>query len=280
MRFSLCNEVLAPMAFERQCAFAATLGYAGLEIAPFTLAETPQAVTPAQRADIRRAAQDAGIAVSGLHWLLAKPDGLSITSSDATVRDRTITQMHRQIDLCADLGGSVLVHGSPAQRLIDDADPTGARERGIDAFASVAEHAQQAGVIYCIEPLAPPGANFVVTVAQAVEIVQAIDQPALRTMIDCCAATHAESESVPELLARWLPTGLLAHVQVNDGNQRGPGQGALRFVEILRTLQQHAYAGWVAVEPFDYQPDGPACAARAIGYLHGLMETLESAPGS
>lgn len=116
MRFSLCNEVLAPMAFERQCAFAATLGYAGLEIAPFTLAETPQAVTPAQRADIRRAAQDAGIAVSGLHWLLAKPDGLSITSSDATVRDRTITQMHRQIDLCADLGGSVLVHGTPAQR--------------------------------------------------------------------------------------------------------------------------------------------------------------------
>lgn len=280
MRFSLCNEVLAPMAFERQCVFAATLGYAGLEIAPFTLAETPQAVTPAQRADIRRAAQDAGIAVSGLHWLLAKPDGLSITSSDATVRDRTITQMHRQIDLCADLGGSVLVHGSPAQRRIDDADPTGARQRGIDAFAAVAEHAQQAGVIYCIEPLAPPGANFVMTVAQAVEIVQAIHQPALRTMIDCCAAAHAESESIPELLARWLPTGLLAHVQVNDANLRGPGQGTLRFVEILRTLQQQAYAGWVAVEPFDYQPDGPACAARAIGYLQGLMEALEPAPGS
>ena len=95
------------------------------------------------------------------------------TSSSDTVRDRTITQMHRQIDLCADLGGSVLVHGSPAQRRIDDADPTGARERGIDAFASVAEHAQQAGVIYCIEPLAPPGANFIVTVAQAVEQLRA-----------------------------------------------------------------------------------------------------------
>jgi hypothetical protein len=28
-----------------------------------------------------------------------------------------------------------------------------------------------------------------------------------------------------------------------------------------------------AVEPFVYEPDGPSCAARAIGYLRGLQET-------
>ncbi|MGQ3004290.1 MAG: sugar phosphate isomerase/epimerase family protein, partial [Hydrogenophaga sp.] len=98
--------------------------------------------------------------------------------------------------------------------------------------------------------------------------------PALRTMLDCCAAARAEAEPVPAVLARWLPTGLLAHVQVNDPNLRGPGQGALAFADILRTLCQHGYAGWVAVEPFDYQPDGPMAAARAIGYLRGLLEAL------
>jgi sugar phosphate isomerase/epimerase len=41
---------------------------------------------------------------------------------------------------------------------------------------------------------------------------------------------------------------------------------------VLAALERHAYAGWVAVEPFEYLPDGPACAARAIGYLRGLME--------
>lgn len=280
MRFSLCNEVLAPMAFERQCVFAAALGYDGLEVAPYTLAETPQALGAARRADIRRAAGDAGIAISGLHWLLAEPGGLSITSSDATVRARTLAHMHWQIDLCADLGGSVLVHGSPAQRRIGDADPTSDRQRGIDAFAAVAEHAANVGVIYCIEALAPPAANFILTVAQAAEIVEAVKLPALRTMVDCCAAANAESESIPALLARWLPTGMLAHVQVNDANHLGPGQGALRFADILHTLQQYAYAGWIAVEPFDYQPDGPACAARAIGYLRGLLEAMEPMPGS
>ena len=29
------------------------------------------------------------------------------------------------------------------------------------------------------------------------------------------------------------------------------------------------YDGIVAVEPFDYVPDGLGCAARAIGYLRG-----------
>ncbi len=280
MRLALCNEVLAPMAFDAQCVFAAELGYDGLEVAPYTLAETPQAIGAAQCADIRRAARDAGIAVSGLHWLLAKPDGLSITSSDAAVRARTVEHMHRLIDLCAELGGSVLVHGSPAQRRIaDDADPAAARQRGIDAFAAVAEHAHDAGVVYCIEALAPPHADFILTLAEAVEIVRAIDRPALRTMLDCSAAARGESDDVATLLARWLPTGMLAHVQVNDGNLQGPGQGTLRFADTLRLLRQHRYAGWIAVEPFVYRPDGPACAARAIGYLRGLLEALEPARG-
>jgi hypothetical protein len=34
------------------------------------------------------------------------------------------------------------------------------------------------------------------------------------------------------------------------------------------------YDGIVAVEPFDYVPDGPGSAARAIGYLRGLVEGL------
>lgn len=275
MRIALCNEVLAPLPFARQCEVAAALGYQGLEVAPFTLGDAPLQLSAAERAGLRRAAQDAGIAVSGLHWLLRQPVGLSITSADAAVRARTLDTMRRQIALCAELGGAVLVHGSPAQRRLPPGEEAAARQRGIEAFAAVAADAQAAGVTYCIEPLAPPEADFIHTVAQAAAIVQAIGQPGLRTMLDCCAAARAEAEPVHAVLARWLPTGLLAHVQVNDPNLRGPGQGGLGFLAILRTLRQHGYAGWVAVEPFDYHPDGPASAARAIGYLRGLLEALD-----
>ncbi len=275
MRLSLCNEVLVPMPFAQQCEFAAALGYEGLEVAPFTLSENPLALTAAERARVRHEAQAAGVVVSGLHWLLASPAGLSITSPDPDTRGRTLAAMHGLIDLCADLGGQVMVHGSPAQRRMPaSGDPAAARKLGIDAFADIADHAQRAGLTYCIEALAPPHADFINTLDEAVAIVREIGHPALRTMLDCCAVARAETEPADALLERWLPTGLLAHVQVNDANLRGPGQGELRFRPVLAALQRHGYAGWVAVEPFEYVPDGPACAARAIGYLRGAMEDL------
>jgi hypothetical protein len=49
MRIALCNEVIAAMPFERQCAFARSVGYDAIEIAPFTLTDDP-ARLPAARA--------------------------------------------------------------------------------------------------------------------------------------------------------------------------------------------------------------------------------------
>ncbi|MEO7854544.1 MAG: sugar phosphate isomerase/epimerase family protein [Rubrivivax sp.] len=278
MRIALCNEVLAPMPFARQCEFAAALGYDGLEVAPYTLGDDALALSSAERQALRRQAADAGIAISGLHWLLVKPPGLSITSDDPAVRQRTLDRLHGMIDLCAELGGQVLVHGSPAQRRLPDgpgSQVAAARQRAIDALAALAAlagHAHSAGVTYCIEPLAPPTANFVTSLAEALAIVEAIGVPGLRTMLDCCAAGRAEAHAPGELLDRWLPGGLIAHVQINDPNGRGPGQGDQAVKPVLAALQRHGYAGWLAVEPFEYIPNGPACAARAIGYLRGILE--------
>jgi D-psicose/D-tagatose/L-ribulose 3-epimerase len=91
-------------------------------------------------------------------------------------------------------------------------------------------------------------------------------------MIDCSAAALAEVETVPALIERWLPTGLIAHIHANDPNRRGPGQGDLAFAPILAALGRAGYAGTIGVEPFIYEPDGPAAAARAAGYLRGLAE--------
>jgi sugar phosphate isomerase/epimerase len=91
-------------------------------------------------------------------------------------------------------------------------------------------------------------------------------------MLDAKSAALAERDDAATLARRWLPTGLLRHVQVNDRNRRGPGQGDDRFAPLVGALVELRYAGTVAVEPFEYRPDGPACAARAIGYLRGLVE--------
>jgi sugar phosphate isomerase/epimerase len=272
MKLSLCNEVVRELPFGRQCELAAQLGYAGLELAPFTLGEETYRMPATERAAVRRACADAGIAVSGLHWLLVAPKGLSITTADRALRERTVDVMRRLVGLCAELGGQYLVHGSPAQRQAGG-DPDAAKRAEI-AWAAVAEDARAVGVTYCIEPLAPRETDFVNTVAEAATIVTRIGNPALRTMIDTSAAALAESEPVAALIERWMPTRLIAHLQLNDSNRRGPGEGEDAFAPVLAALKRTGYSGWLAMEPFDYIPDGPTCAARSIGYVAGILEAL------
>jgi D-psicose/D-tagatose/L-ribulose 3-epimerase len=275
MRIALCNEVLAGMPLEQQCEYAARLGYDGLEIAPFTLSASPEKISATDAARIRAVVEASGLVVTGLHWLLVKPDGLSLTDPDAGVRNRTLEVMIHLIGLCAELGGSVLVHGSPKQRQIAPGETHAvALGRLRDALAQVALAAARVGVTYCIEPLSRRETSLVNTVAEAAELVRSIDHPNLRTMIDCSAAGLTESDPVPSLIDRWLPTGLIAHVQVNDPNRRGPGQGEMKFAPILAALKRHNYADTIAVEPFDYSPDGPKAAAFSAGYLRGLLEAL------
>ena len=269
MKLSLCNEVIRELAFERQCALAAGLGYAGLEVAPFTFGDDAWRMPTPKRADIRRACADAGIAVSGLHWLLAAPAGLSITTSDRAVWQKSVDVLLGSIELCGELGGAYLVHGSPAQRRVaGSADAAWAEE----AWVIAAEAAQKAGVLYCLEPLATPDCNFINTLAEAAEIVQRVGNPALRLMVDTLAASLMEKEPVAAAIRRWMPTGLMAHIQFNDRNKRGPGQGGDKFAAVVQALRETGYSGWIAMEPFVYEPDGPTCAARMIGYVAGLLE--------
>ena len=278
MRIALCNEVIAPMPFPRQCEYAAKLGYDGLEIAPYTFSEEPHRLGSAQLAAARSAAQDAGIAITGLHWLLVKPAGLSISTRDDAVRRKTLDVMFALVEQCAELGGRYLVHGSPHQRRVDAGDTRAAAlGRAQECFAAVAERAEKAGVVYCIEALSAEQTPLINTLSEAAGLVAQIGNPALKSMLDCSAAGRMEKESLAALVDQWLPRGMIAHVQVNDRNRRGPGQGEQKFAPLFAALKRHGYAGDIAVEPFDYVPDGPGAAARAIGYVRGILEALQGA---
>ena len=277
MRIALCNEVIAPMSFPAQCEYAAKLGYDGLEIAPYTLSEEPHRMGAARIAAARSAAEDAGIAVTGLHWLLVKPAGLSISTKDEAVRRKTLDVMLALIDTCAELGGKYLVHGSPQQRRVEAGETrAAAMGRAQASFAAIAERAQKAGVVYCIEALSAESTPLINTLEEAAQMVHQINSSSVRTMLDCSAAGRMEKEPPGALLERWLPKGVIAHVQVNDRNRRGPGQGEQRFAPVFASLKKHRYEGDVAVEPFDYVPDGPGAAARAIGYIRGILEALDA----
>lgn len=272
MKLALCNEVLRHLPFEVQCARAAALGCDGLEIAPFTLAAD---FSEAAGEALRATAAAHGLQIASLHWLMVAPPGLSIATADAGLHRRSVDHLAQLVRFAAACGAQVLVHGSPHQRSPGPGQsPADALARCTAAWAELAVHAQAAGVVYCIEPLAPFETPIINTVAQAAAVVDAIASPALKTMLDLSAASHSETDDAATLLQRWLPSGHIAHVQLNDHNRRGPGQGDTPVRPALQTLQRLGYTGWLAIEPFDYVPDADSCAAFSVGHVRGLMAGL------
>lgn len=269
LKVNLCNEVVRELDFAAQCAFARNHDFDGLEVAPFTLAADPTRMTAAQIAGLRDIAASEGTRISGLHWLLAAPSGLSITSDDHITFEATCDAGQRLIDLCARLGGTYLVHGSPNQRELRPGDEAIGRRQAITYLARMAQSASDHGVSYILEPLARDTTNFAASVDEAVAIVDEIGSPALQTMIDCYALA-ANGDDVAAALDTWLAQGRVAHVHFNDDNMGGPGQGAIDFAAVIETLRKHRFAGQTAIEPFVYETDGPACASASIRFIRSL----------
>ena len=76
MNFAICNEMFEDWTYERAFGFVRECGYTGIELAPFTMGANAYAINAARREQVRLAAEAAGLKVAGLHWLLAKTEGL------------------------------------------------------------------------------------------------------------------------------------------------------------------------------------------------------------
>ncbi|MGD0918479.1 MAG: sugar phosphate isomerase/epimerase family protein [Thermodesulfobacteriota bacterium] len=274
MKIAICNELFQGWPIEKVFEYTAYLGYDGVEIAPFTLADSVTEISPARRKAIRRAAESSGVEIVGLHWLLAKPEGLYINHPDEIIRIRTQEYIEALIHFCADIGGKVLVHGSPHQRTVQGWNLEEAWDWAKETFKACLETARKRNVTYCIEPLPRTTTNFINTVGEARRLVKEIRHPNFRMVFDCRNASVQE-ESVTEALLQALESRYLCHVHVNDANGKGPGFGETRFAPIMKMLIKNSYRGYVSVEVFQPDPDPQTIASRSIGYLKGILETLE-----
>lgn len=265
MHYAICNETFEGWDHARICKTAAELGYTGLEIAPFTLAPRITDVTPAQRKQLRQEAEAAGVQIIGLHWLLAKTEGLHLTSPDAAIRQRTADYLVELAKACRDTGGDLMVFGSPMQRRIPEgATRAQAVDFAVDCFKRALNGIADAGVRLCLEPLAPAEADFIQTAAEGCEILDRINHPNFVLHLDV-KAMSSESIAIPELIHKHA--GRTGHFHANDANRRGPGFGDVDFVPIFRALKETKYAGWVSVEVFDYTPDPVTIARESIRYM-------------
>lgn len=271
-KMAICNETFQEWPFDKAFAFAAQCGYRGLEIAPFTVSFYVNDIPDAKRREIRRQAEKAGLEIIGLHWLLAKTKGFHLTSPDAAVRRKTADYFGHLAQFCADLGGKVLVLGSPQQRnLLPGVGRAEGMKYATEVLQSLMPKLEKLDLVLALEPLTTKETNFLTTAAEGVELADMVASPRCQLHLDC-KAMSSEPTPIPELIRRHQKR--LAHFHVNDPNLRGPGMGQLDFLPIFGALKEIDYRGWISVEVFDYAPGPERLARESIEYMKKCLAKL------
>jgi sugar phosphate isomerase/epimerase len=277
MKFALCNEMFGDRSFADTFSTIRKLGYTGVEIAPFTFASGDEAFdarrVPAELiVDVRTMAEDAGLEIVGLHWLLAKTEGFYLTSPDPTVRRRTGEYLGALAEVCAGLGGKIMVLGSPKQRnLLPGVDYDDAEAYAAEVLHTAIGICASLDVTIGLEPLGPAEGDFLLNAKAGIRLVEMVGSPHCKLHLDV-KAMSSEDRPIPEIIRdcrQWL-----VHFHANDPNLLGPGMGEVDFRPIFAALKEINYTGWVSVEVFKYEPSPDEIARRSIEYMRRIAEPV------
>jgi sugar phosphate isomerase/epimerase len=265
MKFAICNEIFQNWKLEDAFACAARVGYDAVEIAPFTIANSVTDISALDRQRIREAAGRNKIEIAGIHWVLVKPEGLYINHPDESIRRRTREYFVNLVDFCADVGGKVMVVGSPKQRnIMPDVPPQQAWDWATETFRDAVKKAEQRQVTICFEPLAPVETNFINTAEEALCFTRQMASPNFKIILDV-KAMCSETKPIPQIIRESWPD--FAHFHANDKNLKGPGFGDVDFKPIFAMLKDVGYQGYASVEVFKFEEGAEVIATRSLDYM-------------
>ena len=252
MKYAICNETFGDWPLEKALQFAKDVGYTGWEVAPFMLTDDVPGYSDAERAAYRQAVESAGFQITGLHWLLAKTNGFYLTTPDADVRRATTNYLGDLAKLCHDLGGKIMVLGSPQQRNVPEGQTMeSAMEYAAEVLRGAVPSLESFGVQIAIEPLGREEGNFLNHASDARTLQAMVDSPHVKLHLDVKAMSD-EPEPIDQIIRDNADA--MIHFHANDPNRQGPGMGDVDFVPIFQALHEIGYDDWVSVEVFDYAP--------------------------
>ena len=187
---------------------------------------------------------------------------------DADMRNRTVAYLEALAHLCRDLGGRVMVFGSPQQRsLLPGTTPTQALDRLAEVFSRLVPTLEATDTVVALEPLSPAETDVLNTAADTCHLIERIGSPHVRLLLDV-KAMSSEADPIPEIITASAQH--LAHFHANDANLQGPGFGVVDFAPIFAALDRIGYTGWTSVEVFDYAPGVERLVKESIDYMRSV----------
>ena len=161
------------------------------------------------------------------------------------------------------------------------------RERDVDQIArtlrDLGGYAADHGVVLGVETLNRFETSFLNTTAQALELIDRIDHPAVGVALDLFHL-GIEEKSVGDALRAAGPR--LVHLQVAENDRGTPGTGSLPWRDVADALREIQYSGRVVIETFSDRveaiaraaaiwrplaPDSDSLAREGLAFLRALL---------
>ncbi|MEJ2641806.1 MAG: sugar phosphate isomerase/epimerase [Desulfosarcinaceae bacterium] len=241
--YPLAVQLVLPADYARNADFQADLdllqklGFAGVEL---NMAR-PETV---DLTDLRRFLDDYGLAFTQFaSGLSAKTKGLSLTSADPGVWQRSVDFCRQMIDRLTGSDTGIIVgflKGGPGE------DRKKAEARITEALAQIAPHAEGSRVRVLIEATNRYESAVANDLAATASLIEAHESPYLGFLPDTFHMNIEEPESIAASLKRWA--GRYNALHLSDNNRRFPGFGAIDFSALFASLRETGYAGTVAIE--------------------------------
>jgi len=267
MKIAVCNELFVGCSAVASIESAAQIGYDGVELAPYTLSDDIAAFPVGSQREIAACARENGIAIVGMHWLLAKPEGLHVASADVTVRRRTRDVFRKLIEITTNIGGRILTFGSPQQRSsMPGMKKREATDRLVGFFQDLVPEFQAANVVLALEPLETEFTNMINSTAEACDIADAIGSDLIGITLDTHFLRWECRVGGGTMLDAFRRAGdRLAHLHIQDDNFRAPGSGTADFAEFIHAVRAVSWNNWLSLETIGIADAEAGCAAAKEG---------------
>ncbi len=206
---------------------------------------------------------------------------------DTAVQQSGLAYIQQAIEATQAIGATNLV--GPLYSAVGRTWQSTAAERARDLdtlvnhLRSLAAYAAEHGVVLGIEPLNRFETSFINTHTQAIELIDRVDHPACRIMLD---TFHMNIEE-KSLGAAIRATGhRLCHLHACENDRGAPGSGNVAWNEVAGALYDIGYDGPVVIESFTAEvqsiakaaaiwrklaPTQDALAVEGLAFLRGLL---------
>jgi sugar phosphate isomerase/epimerase len=147
------------------------------------------------------------------------------------------------------------------------------RDGFLDSTEQIAKYAKERGVNIAIEPVNrfEAYAGFMNTIPEVMDVIESVGMDNVYALADFF---HVSMEDGPITDTLRCAGDRLVHIHLADSNRQSPGTGHIDFLDVIRTLNDIEFTGYMALDSVPCLPDWRTLVKETLPFMKQMERTV------